>query len=423
MIRESSTMDKPIDREPEKRRRMATIGAAAAVLVIGGIALAPSIGRWASSETSVPRAQIRTAAVQRGDLVREVSADGRIVAASSPTSFSPAQGIVIVEVAAGEVVAAGQLLARVESPELESSLEQERATLAAVASDRDRLLLSTRQRRLENRQDLELAEVKLAAAERALHREQRLFDLGLVNKIELETAHDEVTIRTLELDKARRREELEHEMHAFELTDAEQRVERQRLLVADLQRRVDALRITASVDGLVSRLHVEDRAAVARDQALVTVVDLTALEVEVAVAENLADEVTPGTPAVLTVGGKQHPGAVVGISPEVEGSRVKGRITFSGILPPGLKQNQRVSARILLETREDVLTVPRGPWLEAGSGRFAYVVADGLAVRRPVEIGATSISLVEILSGIRPGDEVITSDTSRFADAERVLVR
>ena len=94
MIHNASTMDKPIDREPEKRRRMATIGAAAAVLVIGGLALAPSIGRWASSETSVPRAQIRTATVERGNLVREVSADGRVVAASSPTSFSPAQGIV-----------------------------------------------------------------------------------------------------------------------------------------------------------------------------------------------------------------------------------------------------------------------------------------------------------------------------------------
>jgi len=423
MIRDASNMDKPIDNEPENRRRMATISAAAVVLVIGGIAIAPSVTRWATSETSVSSAQIRVAAVTRGDLVREVTADGRVVAASSPTSFSPAQGIVAIEVEAGEVVSSGQLLARVESPELESTLEQERATLAAITSDHDRLEIANRQRQLENRQDVELADVRLAAANRGLDRSQRLFDLGLVNEIDLETARDLVTIQALELAKVQRREELESEMHTFELEDAGQRLERQRLLTADLQRRVDALQITAPVDGLVSRLHVEDRQAIARNQALITVVDLTALEVEVAVAENLADEVTPATPAVITIGGEAFDGRVSSISPEVEGSRVKGRVAFAGELPRGLKQNQRVSVRIVLETHPGVLMAPRGPWLEAGNGRFAYVIDDGVAVRNPIEVGATSISSVEIVSGLRSGEAIIISDTSRFEDAQRVLVR
>lgn len=423
MIRDASNMDKPIDNEPERRRRLVTLCAAAVVLVIGGIAIAPSVARWATSEASVSRAQIRVATVERGDLIREVTADGRVVAASSPTSFSPAQGIVAIEVEAGEVVTAGQVLARVESPELESNLEQEQATLAATNSDHDRLEISNRQRQLENQQDVELAEVRLAAANRALERAQQLFDLGLVNEIDLETARDTVTIQTLELAKVQRRAELESEMHTFELEDAGQRLERQRLMAVDLQRRVDSLQITAPVDGQVSRLHVEDRQAVARNQALITVVDLTALEVEVAVAENLADEVTPGTPAVITVGGETFPGRVAGISPEVEGSRVKGRVAFAGELPGGLKQNQRVSVRIVLETRPNVVKVARGPWLEAGSGRFAYILADGLAIRRPVEIGATSISSVEVVTGIRPGDEIVISDTGRFKDAERVLIR
>ena len=423
MIREASTMDKAIDREPERNRRRVTLLAAAAILVIGGVLLAPSIGRWATSETSVSGAQIRLGAVSKGDLVREVSADGRIVAASSPTAFSPAQGIVALEVDAGEVVEKGDLLARVASPELESRLEQEQATLSAVRSEHDRIAISNRQRQLENRQDVELAEVRVAAAERSLDRHRRLFDLGLVNEIDLEAAQDELTVKTLELGQAERREAMEREMHVFVLEDAAQRLERQRVLVADLQRRVGALEVTAPVAGLVSRLHVDDSAAVEHNAALVSVVDLTALEVEVAVAENLADEVLPGTPAVITVGGETYPGRVAGISPEVEGSRVKGRVSFAGQLPPGLKQNQRVSIRIVLETRRNVLKVPRGPWLEAGGGRTVYAVADGLAELRPVEIGATSLSEVEITSGLTAGDRIIISDTARFDGAQHVLVR
>jgi HlyD family secretion protein len=423
MIRDASTMDRPVGDRPTTMRRWWALFAVAAILVIAGFLLAPSINRWARSETSVPRSQIRLGTVLRGDLVREVAVDGRVIAASHPTAFSPAQGIVSVAVDAGEVVEQDQVLGRVESPELESRLDQERATLAATSSDHNRLEISSRQRQLENRQDVELAEVRLAASRRNLDRSQRLFDLGLVNEIDIETAHDEVTVRTLELGKAERREELEREMHAFEFEDAGQRLERQRLLVADLQRRVDALVVRAPVAGLVSRLHVEDRQAVARNAALITVVDLTALEVEMAVAENLADEVTPGTPAVITIGTEAFDGTVTGISPEVEGSRVKGRVAFTGEIPGGLKQNQRVSVRVVLETRSDVLKVPRGPWLEAGSGRHAYVVADGMAEMRPVEIGATSIAEVEIVSGLERGEEIVISDTTRFEGARRVLVR
>ena len=142
-----------------------------------------------------------------------------------------------------------------------------------------------------------------------------------------------------------------------------------------------------------------------------------------AVAENLADEVTPGTPAVITIGAETFGGSVVGISPEVEGSRVKGRVAFVGEIPGGLKQNQRVSVRVVLETRPDVLTVPRGPWLEASNGRHVYVVSDGMAEMRAVEVGATSISEVEIVSGLDLGDEIVISDTTRFEGARRVLVR
>jgi HlyD family secretion protein len=423
MIRDGSNMDQPVDPRPQRLRQAIIAAATAAALLIVALVAMPSIRRWASSETSVSRSQIRLGTVVRGDLIREVAVDGRVVAAFHPTAFSPAQGIVTINAEAGEVVERDQVLAQVDSPELENSLDRERATLAAATSDHNRLEISSRQQQIENRQDIHLAEVRLAASRRALERAHRLFDLGLVNEIELETARDEVTVRSLELEQAEQHEELQREMLALEIEDSGQLLERQRLVVSDIRRRVDALTVRAPVAGLVSRLHVEDREAVARNAALVTVVDLSALEVEIAVAENLADEVTPGTPAVITVGIDGFSGTVVGIAPEVEGSRVKGRVAFAEEIPAGLKQNQRVSVRVVLETRSDVLKVPRGPFLEAGSGRHAYVVANGMAEQRQIEVGATSVAEVEILSGLEAGDEIVISDTTRFESALRVLIR
>jgi HlyD family secretion protein len=81
-----------------------------------------------------------------------------------------------------------------------------------------------------------------------------------------------------------------------------------------------------------------------------------------------------------------------------------------------------VSTRLLLESRLDVVKVPRGPFLENGSGRQAYVIDDHIATLRPIRVGALSLTEVEILSGLDVGDQIIISDTSRFDGAERVLL-
>ena len=70
-----------------------------------------------------------------------------------------------------------------------------------------------------------------------------------------------------------------------------------------------------------------------------------------------------------------------------------------------------------------MLKVPRGPFLEEGGGRWAYVVQDGLATRRTIAVGAVSVSEVEIADGLEIGDEIVLSDMSRFDGADTVLLR
>jgi HlyD family secretion protein len=111
---------------------------------------------------------------------------------------------------------------------------------------------------------------------------------------------------------------------------------------------------------------------------------------------------------------------VTAISPEVKQNQVTGRLRFAGEVPPGLRQNQRVSTRIILESRADALTVQRGSFVDSSGGRVAYVVENGLARRTPITLGASSISALEVVSGLEDGDEIIISGTDTFGDAEIV---
>lgn len=426
MIRGTNAMDNtlaPGAGPLRGRLRLAIAGGALAVLVALGALGWPVARRWLASEDSVDLARLRVATVTRGDLERDVAAQGRIVAAHHPRLYSPADGIVALAVRAGEGVKAGQLLARVASPQLDSALAQERARFSALSSELERRRIANRQRNVTNQQNSQLRRVRLDAARRELVRAEKLRAEGLLNQVDYDRAQDAVRVAEVEMEQADSAAQLEREALEFELEDAVRQVDAERLAVGELERRVAELAIVAPFDGLVASIEVEDRDAVTPNRPILTVVDLGEFEVEVQVPETYADDVTAGTAAVVIYNGKELPARVTAISPEVAGGQVEGTLEFTGEPPAGLRQSQRVSTRLLLERRPNVLKVPRGPFLESGGGRQIFVLDNGLATLQAIETGAVSVGEVEILSGLAEGDQVLLSDIGQFNGAKRVLVR
>lgn len=423
MIPDTSAMDQAVRRRRLTPARAAILLAAAGAVAVAVVFAVPLIRRWTSAERSVDAASVRVGVATIGDLERDVVAQGRVVAALHPTLFSPAQGIAQLTVKAGAEVKKGDLLATIDSPALASRVTEERATLAALQSELGRAQIASRQSHVKSKQAIDVLAVKHQAAERTLDRTRNLAEQGALASFEVEKAGDDLQLAKFELDNARETAGLEKETQAFEIETRRQAVQRQEAVVAELARQQGELRITAPFDGLVAGVSVQDRDAVAANQAILTVVNLSALEVELELPENQAAGVGPGTPAEIAYAGTTCPGKVVAIAPEVKDSAVRGTVSFVGPVPPGLRQNERVSVRVLLERRVQVLKLPRGPFLEAGGGRFAYVLHGEVATRRPIQVGVTGVSEVEVTAGLRAGDKVVVSDTSDFEGADTVLLR
>ncbi|MGH7946735.1 MAG: efflux RND transporter periplasmic adaptor subunit, partial [Opitutaceae bacterium] len=169
-IRDTSATDTAVDPRPRLlRRRYQIIGAAAGGLLLL-IVIVLLTRNWAAAEVSVPRARVRIAEVTRGPFIRDISAQGTVVAAVSPTMFSPATGTVHFLVQAGDVVKKEQPIATVESHELRNELEREQATLAGLEVAVQRQAIDTRKELVANQQASDLANVAIQAAERELRR-------------------------------------------------------------------------------------------------------------------------------------------------------------------------------------------------------------------------------------------------------------
>ena len=405
------------------RRRYLITGLLVLVLVAGVWAAAPVLSRWSNATLSVSAERLRIATVRRGDLVRDVAVQGRVVAGNSPTLYASDAGTITLHVEAGASVHAGQLLAEIDSPNLRNDVSQAVSALQQASVELDRQRIESRQLALERRKEADLAEVTLIAAQREKRRADAANDLGVISVIDYEKAQDDLRNAEVAFSHAIADADLFDERLAFEIRASELSVEQQRLRVADLRRQFDRLSIRSPVEGIVGDLLVQQKAAVSRDTPVLAVVDLSNFEIEGQVPESYADDLAPGMPTEVVVGGKTFAGRLTAVSPEIVANQVSCRVRFVDGVPPNLRQNQRLSTRILLEEKKDVLVLQRGQFLDSGGGRVAYVIDDdGVATRRSIEIGARSLAAVEIGAGLREGERVVISNIDAFRGADTVLV-
>ncbi|MGV8932853.1 MAG: efflux RND transporter periplasmic adaptor subunit [Luteimonas sp.] len=404
-----------------RRRRPWWIGGAVGAAVLA-LAIWVVVG-WNGGGRSFDAARVRIAEVKRGDLVRDLSADGRVIAANSPTLYAIAGGTVALKVVAGDVVTKGQPLAVIDSPELRSKLVQEESTLASMQAEASRAVLDAQLTRAAARKALDQAQIDRTAAQRDLERYQRAYEGGAVSQNELAKAQDELKKAQIGLASAKQDNALQGEGAGLDTRNKRLLADRQRAVATELQRQVAALTLRAPFDGQVGQVQVPQGTSVVANGPVLSVVDLSKFEVEIKVPESFARDLVIGIPAQITSNNKAWPAQVSAVSPEVVNGEVNARLRFTeGRQPPGLRQNQRLSARIVLDTRRNVLMVERGPFLEQDGGRFAYVVSDGTAVRRPIQAGVSSLNAVEITSGLQAGERIVVSGSDQFDNAQRIRI-
>ncbi len=419
-IRGTGGQDVAVDPAPLlRRRRRLAVGVALGVLALVAIAT-PALRALFTGERAVSADRVRIATVERGRFVNDVAAQGVVVAALSPTLIAPAPGLVRYTVRAGEAVTKDQPLATVESPELQNELAREKAALESQEAAFARESIEIRRKMLLTRQGADTANLTLQAAEREFRRAEQSWDMKVISRRDFDKARDDLDAARIDQKRAVESAKLEQESLDLELKMKRLDRDRQRLLVQDLERRASDLTLRSPVDGVVGTLAVAERANVAANAAVVTVVDPSVYEIEFTAPDTYAGSLKPGMTAEVALGANAAQAKLVALSPEVRQGQIVGRLRFEGAQPAGLSQNQRVPVRIQIDARDGVTKIERGGFVDSGGGRVAYRVDGDVATRVAIALGASSATEVEVLEGLEPGDRVVVSSLDAFEGAERV---
>lgn len=190
------------------------------------------------------------------------------------------------------------------------------------------------------------------------------------------------------------------------------------------QARLSKTVIRAPFDGFVGlrQINVGDYATIG--QELVSVVRLDPLRVEFSVPETLLARIKPDQAIHITVGafpGEVFRGLITAIAPQIN---VAGHnVTIRASLPnPDLRLRPGLFAQVsvTLDVKPDALMLPEQAIWPIGQQKTVYVVADGKATRRNVEIGQRTPGRVEIVAGIEAGEEVVTAGQMKLFDGASV---
>jgi HlyD family secretion protein len=415
-------IQRPSNARAKKIKRIAYV--TVAVLLCAGVTLA--LSKLKPAAPSVDASTIWPDTVKRGPMLREVRGLGTLV--PEDIHWIPAQTAARVDkivIRPGHLVQPDTVILEMSNPETQRDLLDAEYLLKAADADYANLKVQI---------DSELMTQKANEAAVRSDYEQAHLQHDVDEKLQKEGIGAEVIAKLSKVkeDQLAIRLKLESERTAVALDSArarllaqQSRVEQQRALYHLRQTQAQSLRVRAGITGVLQLVPVEEGQNVAVGTNVARVADPKKLKAEIKIAETQAKDVTIGQKATIDTRNGVVTGHVSRQDPSVVNGTVTVDVAFDEPLPPSARADLSVDGTIELENLRDVLFVGRPVHGQADSTISLFkITPDGSeASRINVKLGRSSVTTIEIISGLQVGDKVILSDMSQWDNVDRIRLK
>lgn len=415
-----------IQRDPPRSRKKYLIAGAAGLVLVAALV---GLNGLRPAQTSLDRTLLTIDTVSIGELLREVRAPGTLVSDHVRLVVAVTGGRVeALPISLGAAVAPGTVIVRLSNADVELGALQVGQQLIQARTSLAQLRSRLAQDRLTQQGIMAQLRTQRLEVERSARTVDSLDRRGLAARNEVAGAHDrlqEFTARsTLEahrLDEMRASESEQVHLAAQAVAGLEQ-------ILAEQRRRVTSLQLVAGESGELQSLgnpKLELGSWVNSGTELARVSQSGRLKAVLRVPENQAKEIIAGQHAGIDTHDGLIAGHVVSLDPVTRGGAVSVEIALDDAPPKGARVDLGVEGSIHIERLPGLLRVGRPSYGRAGTivRLFRVLPNTGEAERVDVRLGRTSVTMVEVLSGLARGDSVIISDMSPYLTDRRVHLR
>lgn len=407
--------------ERRKKVLLVVIG----VLAIGGVTL--GLSKLKPAAPPVDGGTIWRDTVKRGTILRDVRGIGTLV--PEQIRWIPAETDAQVEEikllpGVEQRVKKDSVIMRLSNPQVEQEAMDADLQLRAAEAELKNTKVKVQSDLMTLKAGAATVESDHSTAQRQAEIDAQLEKLGVISGTAAKTSASKAQEMATRDQIEKQRIQINTEAVESQVAVQQAKVEELRALAALKKKQLDALTVRAGIDGILQEVPVQVGQRVTPGTTLAKVAQPEHLKAELKVAETQAKDVQVGQKAQVDTHNGVIEGRVMRVDPAVQNGTVTVDVQLLGELPKGARPDLSVDGTISLENMADVLYMGRPAFgQESSSVGIFKIEPDGkTAVRVPVKLGRGSVNAIEIVGGLKEGDQVILSDMSRYDNVDRVRI-
>jgi HlyD family secretion protein len=325
----------------------------------------------------------------------------------------------------GAMVSKGQPILRLSNTDLELSLaNQETAVfevLTQMQNTKNNAVQNTIQQ-LNRKADVDNA---LAEAERVYQLNKHLFDEKVIggqefrsseNNYQYQVARKKLNDETLNQDAISNKQQINQMASSYS---------RMQNALSLMRRKVGDLTVRAPVDGQLTALDAEIGQSKGKGERLGQIDILSGHKVRVDIDEHYINRVMIGQMGEVTLEGKDYPLRVRKVYTQVSNGRFQVDMEFAGETPKSIRRGQTLQIRLALSDETQAVLIPKGGFFQQTGGNWIFKIADDgkRAYKTEIQLGRQNPDYYEVLSGLQPGEKVVTSSYENYTDMQELVLK
>lgn len=411
-------MDREISKEQrnrEKRRMWMKWGGTVVVGIVAVIALMQLM------QESLHERDIVFSVVDEGSIDVSVSASGKVVPAFEEIINSPINSRILeVYKKGGDSVEVGTPILRLDLLSAETDYKKQLDEVQMNELKLEQLRIQNRSKLSEMEMQLKVSRMELNRKAVELRNEQYLDSLGAGTTDKVRQVELDYNVSKLKLEEDEQKFINEQATVDADLKVKELELNIARRTLAETKRTLDDARIKAPRKAILTYVNTEIGAQVAQGEKVAIVSDLSHFKIEGEIADTYGDRIAAGSRAVVKVGKEELAGTVTDVTPLSKNGVMSFSVRLEQDNHKRLRSGLKTDVYVLTAVKDSVMRIANGSYY-VGPGEYELFVRSGNELlKRKVQLGDSNYELVEVVGGLKPGDQVVVSDMSNYKNKRKM---
>ncbi len=398
-------------------------------IIIGAIVLASSLFLMLRNPVSVYKTELNRLSIDNvtgGEFHEFITVTGEVEPITS-IYLDAVEGGRVEEIfiEEGAMLKKGDVILRLHNQDLKMNIMNSESSLAYQSNELRNTLIQMEQQKIQNKRELLRIDYELVRLKRKFDQNKELYNDKLISREEYLVSEEDYLLAKENRDLAFLKMTQDSIFRSNQKDQMDENLRSMQQSLRMVRERLENLNVKAPFDGQLGLLNAELGEAINKGQRIGQINILESFKVKAEIDEHYIDKIRQGLTGYFERQQDTFNLRLKKQYPEVRDGRFEIDLVFTGEQPEKIRIGQTYNIKLELGQPKQAVMIPRGGFFQATGGQWIFVVdpSGTFAEKRNIKIGRQNPKYYEVISGLEPGEKVITSNYEMFGENERIVFK